>query len=119
MIFMTIPTAGDRTDLLNGLIADSGLPRSQIIIIATRPALTFPEGIRVIEDLGPPNIQRWWSLGIAAAEDLGATTVAVLNDDVRITPETLPALDAALRETGAAIACPSREGVRNGLHKGL
>jgi hypothetical protein len=117
MLFMTIPTAGNRTKLLNELIADSGLPRNQIIIIATKPDLAFPEGVRVIEDLGPPNIQRWWALGIAAAEDLGATAVAVLNDDVRISGESLSLLHSALTKTGAAIACPSRPGFRNGVHK--
>ena len=117
MLFLTIPTAGNRTELLNRIIDDSGLPRDQIIIIATKPNLEFPAGVRVIEDLGPSNIQRWWALGIAAAEDRGATAVAVLNDDVRITKETLPELHAALTGTGAAIACPSRPGFRNGVHK--
>lgn len=117
MLFLTIPTAGDRAELLNALIEDCGLPREQIVIIATRPHLTFPPGVRVLQDLGPPNIQRWWGLGITAAEDLGATAVAVLNDDVRIAPSTLPALHAALSATGAAIACPSRPGFRDGLHK--
>ena len=117
MLFLTIPTAGNRTELLDRLITDSGLPASQIIIVATRPNLQFAHGVEVVEDLGPPNIQRWWALGIAAAEDRGATAVAVLNDDVRISKESLPTLHKAMTATGAAIACPSRPGIRDGLHR--
>ena len=117
MLFLTIPTAGNRTELLNRLIADCGLPLSRIILVATRPNLQFPNGVQVVEDLGPPNIQRWWALGIAAAEDRGATAVAVLNDDVRISNTTLPTLHEAMKATGAAIACPSRPGIRDGLHR--
>jgi len=117
MLFLTVPTAGNRTELLNSLIEDCGLPPSRIVIVATKPNLEFPSGVLVVEDLGPPNIQRWWALGIAAAEDRGATAVAVLNDDVRISKETLPALHEAMQATGAAIACPSRPGIRDGLHR--
>lgn len=117
VLAMTVPTAGTRRELLEALIADCGLPRERIVIVATRPGLDLPAGVRVVEDLGPPNIQRWWARGIAEAEALGATAVAVLNDDIRLEPATLPALHDALRETGAAIASPSRDGIRDGLHK--
>jgi hypothetical protein len=113
---MTVPTAGSRPETLADLIRDCGLPRERIVVIATRPGLTLPTGVVVVEDLGQPNIQRWWARGIDEAEARGATSVAVANDDVRLNQETLPALADALKKTGAAIASPSRAPFRNGLH---
>ncbi len=40
-----------------------------------------------------------------------------MNDDVAIDDKTLPTLEMALSETGAAIASPSRPPFRDGLHK--
>lgn len=117
MLFMTVPTAGNRMHLLSALIDQCGLPRERIVIVATRPGVNFPERTINIEDFGPPNIQRWWNAGIEEARSRGATTVAVVNDDISMTPETLPALDKALLSTGAAIASPSRPEFRAGLHK--
>ena len=117
MLFMTIPTAGSRPELLSALIRDCGLPRSQIIIIATRLGVDLPEGVVVIEDFGPPNIQRWWSKGIQEANSRGAYALAVVNDDIRLEPNTLARLCEALKATGAAVASPSRAPFRDGLHK--
>lgn len=116
MLFMTVPTAGARAQLLAGLIRDCGLPLERIVIVATKPGVDLPDGVVVVEDFGPPNIQRWWAEGIAAAERRGATAVAVVNDDIRLTPQTLTTLADALEMTGAAIASPSRPPFRNGLH---
>ena len=118
MLFMTVPTAGSHPELLSNLIRDCGLPPSQIVIVATRPNLSFPEGVIKVEDFGSINIQRWWNLGIAEAEKRGATTVAVLNDDMWVAGETFTELQEALALTGAAIASPHREGERIGLNKG-
>jgi hypothetical protein len=118
LLFMTIPTAGTRRDLLNQLVTDSGLPRENIVIVTTKPGIEIPEGTRRIEDFGELNIQRWWSRGIEHAERFGAKHVAVVNDDVSLDRETLPLLSQALTSTGAAIASPSRKPFRNGLHKG-
>jgi len=117
MLFLTVPTAGSRMGLLHDLIRDCGLPRNQIVIVATRPGVELPDDIVIIEDFGPPNIQRWWGEGIAEAESRGATAVAVVNDDIRLNPQTLPTLLNALAQTGAAIASPTRPEFRNGLHK--
>lgn len=118
MLFMTVPTAAAHPELLQGLIETCGIPRERIIVIATRPNLNLPEGVVVVEDLDPPNIQRWWARGIAEAETRGATAVAVCNDDLRLTPTTLAELHAALVRTGAAIASPSRPEHKLGLHRG-
>lgn len=118
MLFLTIPTAGDRTQLLTDLIEGSGLPRDQVIVVATRPGVVVPGGVTIVEDLAPPNIQRWWNRGIDEAVGLGATVVAVSNDDVRLSQDTLPGLAEALRSTGAAIASPARPEFPLGLHRG-
>lgn len=117
MLFMTIPTAGSRPELLASLINDCGLPLEQVIIVVTRPGVSLPEGVIIIEDFDSPNIQRWWATGIREAERRGATSVAVVNDDICLTPQTLTTLDDALARTGAAIASPSRAPFRDGLHK--
>lgn len=119
MLFMTLPTAGNRTSLVHELVRNSGLPPEQVVIVATRPDVEVPLGVVLMSDLDPPNIQRWWNLGIDAAVARGATAVAVVNDDVRVTPETLARLHEALRETGAAIASPRRVPFPDGLHRGL
>lgn len=117
MLFMTVPTAGSRQELLTALIRDCGLPLDHIVVVATRPGVSIPDGVVVVEDFDAPNIQRWWTEGIAEAERRGATAVAVVNDDIRVTADTLPTLAEALRETGAAIASPSRAPFPDGLHK--
>ena len=116
MLFMTVPTAGSRPELLAALINDCGLPPERIVIVATRAGLVLPKGVVVLEDLDSPNIQRWWARGIQAAHDRGATFVAVVNDDIQMTPQTLPTLAAELERTGAAIASPSRPPFRDGRH---
>ena len=72
MLFMTVPTAGSHPELLDSMIRDCGLPRENIVIIATAPGVAVPEGCVVIEDFGPKNIQRWWSTGIEESKARGA-----------------------------------------------
>lgn len=115
---MTVPTAGNRPELLSALIRDCGLSPERIIVIATRPGVVVPENVVIVEDLASPNIQRWWNLGIEEAERRGAEFVAVINDDVCLERETLPQLARALSETTAAVASPRREPYRDGLHTG-
>jgi hypothetical protein len=117
LLFLTIPTANSRPQLLSQLLADCGLPAEQIILIATRPNLDLPPAV-VVEDLGAPNIQRWWHLGIEEAAARGATAVAVANDDLRLGPTTLTELHRALVDSGAAVATPSRPPRKDRLHKG-
>jgi len=118
VLFMTVPTAAAHPELLSALVETCGLPRERIVIVATRAGVELPEGVVVLEDLEPPNIQRWWARGIAEAEARGASAVAVCNDDIRLGPGALEQLRSALVETGAAIASPSRTEHRDGLHRG-
>ena len=117
LLFMTVPTAGSRPALLNALIRDCGIPLERIVIVSTRPDIDLPNGVQVVEDLGPPNIQRWWNAGIREAEARGASAVAIVNDDIAVNPETLPSLYGDLIRTQAAIASPMREEFGPGLHK--
>ena len=117
MLFMTVPTAGAHPELLTALISDCGLPPERIVVVETAPGVEVPDGVVRVESFGPPRSQEWWTQGIDEAARRGATAVAVLNDDIRLTPQTLEALHAALLETGAAIASPSRPGIRDGVHK--
>ena len=117
MLFMTVPTAGTRPALLTNLIRECGLPLENIVIVATRPGVEVPTGVRLVEDLRAPNIQRWWNRGIDEAQNGGATAVAVVNDDITLSPQTLPSLHHELIRTRAAIASPMRQEFGVGLHK--
>jgi len=118
MLFLVIPTAGTRDALLTRLIDQSKVPSENIVIVATRQNIAVPDGCRTVYDFGSVNIQRWWNRGIDEAVRLGATAVAVCNDDLTIGSQTLQQLHEALRESGATIASPSREGIELGVHKG-
>jgi len=84
MLFMTVPTAGQHAQLLVDLVNSCGLPPQQVVIVATKPDLSLPAGVVIVEDLGPLNIQRWWNVGIEEAQRRGAGVGAGLHDDVRI-----------------------------------
>ena len=116
-LFMTIPTAGSHPDMLEGIVETCGLPRERIIIIRTKPNVDLPSGCIVVDDFEPPNIQRWWTRGIDESVARGATAVAVLNDDLRIEPDTLKRLHDELLATGATVATPSRPALQRRLHK--
>lgn len=105
---MTIPTA-DR-DTLTAAIDSTGVPRERVVIVATADGVDAP-GCHVVEDFGEINIHRWWNTGIDYAQAHGATHVVVLNDDVIMDADTLPALLDALVGTGAAIASPGGGGL--------
>ena len=117
MLFLTIPTAGSHLDLLLGLIESSGLPREQVVIVQTRPEVPLPRGLVVLKEFGPPNIQRWWKIGIEESITRGASVVAVLNDDVSIPTGSLQRLAQELKRSGATIASPSRPPKRDRVYK--
>lgn len=112
-LFMTVPTAGKHPELLNELIGSCGLPLDQIVIVETKSGIDLPSGVVRIHDFDSPNIQRWWNLGIEASIARGASTVAVLNDDIRVNSDTLPRLLDQLLKSRATIASPSRPGIAN------
>jgi hypothetical protein len=117
VLFLTIPTAGSHPELLSELIESSELPSEQIVIIQTRPGVELPAGVIVIEDFGPPNIQKWWKTGIEESVARGAAVVAVLNDDIRIPTGSLQILAGELKRSGATIASPSRPPKRDRVYR--
>lgn len=101
---LVIPTRGDHPDLLRAIIATSGLPADRVVVVWTG-ADWCPDGdlaATVVHDTGPVNIHRWWNTGIDLLAERGCTRVAVLNDDVSISPDTLPRLVRGLG--GATLA---------------
>lgn len=101
---LVIPTRGDHPDLLRAIIATSGLPADRVVIVSNGdgplPDADLPA--EKIHDPGPVNIHRWWNAGIDLLAERGCTRVAVLNDDVAISPDTLPRMARAL--AGATLA---------------
>lgn len=109
-LFLTIPTAGAHPELLDGIIRNAGLPLEQIILVQTSPSARLPSHCTILRDFGPPNIQRWWNVGIQEAASRGGTVVAVMNDDCRIGVGALQTLLHSLESSGATIATPVRRG---------
>ena len=109
MIYCVIPTRGDRSELLEALVSNAAESPQRAIIIATAPDIKTPANTLRIEDFGPRNIQRWWNQGIDLAFELGATSIAVLNDDVHISRESLQEMSRLLHETDATLATPGSE----------
>lgn len=59
-------------------------------------------------------IYEWWNEGVAEARRRGATEIAVLNDDIAMSPGTLPALADALRQDSTlGVAYPENSAKTN------
>lgn len=102
-VWLTVPTRGDHPDLLADIVEDCDLPRSQVVVVATAPDVDLPTGVRFLYDLAPLNIHRWWNLGLYVAAAGGASHVLVVNDDITLSPATIPAMLDRLDESGAAV----------------
>lgn len=104
---LVIPTRGDHPDLLRAIIATSGLPPERIVVIDTGGGLAGVidgRSVTLVEDYRDDiNIHRWWNRGIDLLEERGCSRVAVLNDDVVITPDTLPHLARGLGPATLAV----------------
>lgn len=94
--WIVVPTRGDHPDLLDG-IAALGYPT---VVVRTADC-PVPGGVLVVDDLGPPNIQRWWNAGLDAAQDCGATVAVVLNDDVSLGPDAVDRMVRQMRDADA------------------
>lgn len=102
---MVIPTKGDHPDLLAGIVAASGLPPERVVIVANGGAQIDPSiPATWVADDGPVNIHRWWNTGIDLLAERGCTRVAVLNDDLVISPDTLPRLWRGMGSATLALA---------------
>lgn len=95
---LVIPTRGDHPDSLRSIIAASGLPPERVIVVHNGPDFLDERGLgaTVVHDSGPLNIHRWWNVGLNLLAERGCVHAAVLNDDVAISPDTLPKMLRAL-----------------------
>jgi len=91
------------------LVRETAEAPEQVVIVKTAPDIATPAHTLSIEDLGPRNIHRWWNQGIELACKSGATSVAVLNDDVKISRTALQEMSRLLHDTGATLATPGSE----------
>jgi GT2 family glycosyltransferase len=103
-LWLTIPT-GNRSQYLEDIINNSGIPRERIVIVNTAPN-KFIEGVNNLLDFDEVNIHRWWNKGINYAKERGAKYVAVLNDDLVLEDNPLNTIANAMEETKAAIGFP-------------
>lgn len=103
-LWVVIPTRDDHPELLAALVDGCGVPRERIVLVNTGDHPVSRYRTRVVTDRGQVNIQRWWNRGIDYAEAMGATHVAVLNDDVRLAPGSLARMMRALADADATLA---------------
>ena len=87
-MWLIIPTA-NRHQFLDEIFRNSLIPDNQIILIRTSSGQNIGSVQNIFVRSKKINIQKWWNLGIKRAEKQGAKFVAVLNDDVWISPGSL------------------------------
>jgi GT2 family glycosyltransferase len=103
-LWLTIPT-GNRSQYLEDIINNSGIPRDRIVIVNT-DANKLLDGVHNLWDFDEVNIHRWWNKGINYAKERGAKYVAVLNDDLALEDNPLNTIANAMEETKSAIGFP-------------
>ena len=86
-LWLVIPTA-DRHQYLSEIFRNSGIERNRRVLIRTIPGRELDDCVNIYYE-GPLNIQAWWNVGIDYAKKHGARYVAVLNDDVSLSPTFL------------------------------
>ena len=103
-VWLTIPS-GTRRQYLEDIIKDSQLPLDQIVIVHTVESEPI-EGVRNVWDLDPPNIHRWWNIGIDIARANGGEYIAVLNDDLILKDNPINKIVQGMKEEGAVLGYP-------------
>lgn len=104
----TVVTTHNRHGMLAALLTDLDPARTVIVDHASTPNV-IADVNKVIRCDCPPNISHLWNLGLdyVTSQVHGSEVfVAVVNDDLRIPPFTLPGLADGLDDTGATIAFP-------------
>jgi GT2 family glycosyltransferase len=104
-LWLVIPTS-NRFDYLNKIIRNSLIPEENIVLVRTENGPVFGNVKNIFVKTGKVNIQKWWNVGINYAEKHGARLVAVLNDDVYISPGSLQAIALEVLEQNAALGFP-------------
>ena len=96
-----IPTRNDRPELLRNLIATIGPDRTVLVHTADTTKSPDIEGCLNLRNTEPRNIQAWWKMGIEAA---GNRYIALVNDDVEMTPNIIPMMVGACWKLNRAMA---------------
>ena len=97
---MVIPTAGNRP-WLPAIVEAADCP--VVVILTADVELDLPA--KIVYDLGPPNIARWWNRGIDAA---ASDHVGLFNDDITIDRGLPQRMSDRLTATGAALCVADR-----------
>jgi hypothetical protein len=121
--FVVIPTNG-RACLKDCLMAIAPQVDSTIVVYTVpwkdgevRP---HPNSGVALRDTGPPNISRWWNLGLEVCAQVmslnegdtpGRYDVAILNDDVIVPPGWFEAVSDGMREHAGAAGCSGGSGI--------
>lgn len=103
-VWLTIPS-GTRRQYLSDIIKDSNIPLNQIVIVHTVESEPI-EDVHNVWDLDPPNIQRWWNIGIDIARKNGGDYIAVLNDDLILTDDPINKIVKAMQQEKAVLGYP-------------
>lgn len=104
-LWLVIPTA-NRFKYLNQIFKNSLISKKNIVLIRTVDGPIFDEVNNIFIRNKEINIHKWWNIGIDYAENHGAKLVAVLNDDVRISPGSLQAIAFEVLAQNAALGFP-------------
>ena len=98
---VVIPTRNDCPETLRALVGIIGA--EHVVIVHTTDASRSPnvDGCGNIRYEGELNIQSWWKAGIEAA---GARYIALINDDVELDWNVVPAMVAACSESEQSLA---------------
>lgn len=104
-LWLVVPTAS-RFEYLDKIFVNSLIPKENIILVRSNSGPVFGKVINIFVNSREINIQKWWNLGIDYAEKQGAKLVAVLNDDVYISPGSLQAIALAVLEQNVALGFP-------------
>lgn len=98
----------NRPELLAQVVAAISPQVDTVIVIdnASDPPAQVDPGVVLLQIPDqPPNLARFWNVGIGAALELGATHVAFLCDDAIVPEGWFAAVTQAMAETGAAVGC--------------
>jgi hypothetical protein len=104
-LWLVIPTA-TRSQYIEKIIKNSLIPTKNIVLVRTVDGAIFGKVNNIFVNNPEINIQKWWNLGIDYAAQRGAKLVAVLNDDVHISPGSLQAIAFEVLEQNAALGFP-------------
>lgn len=98
----------NRPELLAQCIAAIKPQVDQVIVIdnASDPPAVVERGVTLVQIPDqPPNLARFWNIGIAMAVQFGADHIAVLCDDAIVPGGWYAAVVEAMATTGAAVGC--------------